>query len=391
MGSMLPRLLSLWCVLASTVAQNVTVPLALAGAEGGGGTNIPFGSNQACRIQCIYEAAELPWTGPRVITGLLLRPDLNPLVGTAAKGFLDISVLVSTTDKTSATASATFLANRGADATWVMVHQLIQLPAQPAVPTGSTGPRPANIPLMFQVPWAYGLTPAVGSLPAPSSLLVEIHIHSQPSGLYRVDNLSGCAAPSSSFGQVGPACASLNGQPVTLAGDPSMLAGNLFNWQLANAPPSMPFLVTMNLSNTGGLAGNPAWPLPYPMFDPANPALPSPALASLGWPAPDCYLNVDPVAALGGVADTSGAGLVGGQLPPGQQFLGTTIYAQALVFAPTINPLRFITSLGYASTVCGPLGVVRVYAFYNSAANPPVPEPTAGTVQYGAGFILDVM
>jgi hypothetical protein len=70
--------------------------------------------------------------------------------------------------------------------------------------------------------------------------------------------------------------------------------------------------------------------------------------------------------------------------------LGQVFYAQAVSFAQTANPLRIITSLGRSSTVCGPLGVARVYAFYNNLATPPPPPPTSGLVQVGVGFILDV-
>jgi hypothetical protein len=184
--------------VAPLTAQNVTVPEVMNGVEGGGGTSIPFGSSQACRYQCIYDAEELPWIGPRLISAIYLRPDFNGGLGTPPKGFLDISVLVSTTSKTSATASAVFAENRGVDATWVMQNQIIQLPAQPASPLPPApplpAPRPANIPLVFTVPWAYGLTPVVQGLPAPRNLLVEIWIHSQPPGAYRVDNLSSCSA-----------------------------------------------------------------------------------------------------------------------------------------------------------------------------------------------------
>lgn len=370
-------------------AQNVTVPSALAGVEGGSGTNIPFGSNLACRIQCIYDAEELPWVGPRVLTGLLLRADNNtPNTAMPAKGWLDVSVLVSTTDKTAATASANFLENRGTDAMWVIVNQQLQLPAQPAWPAG---PRPANVPFVFNVPWVYGLTPATPTMPAPRSLLVEIHIHSQPSGAYRVDSMSSCVAPQASFGAIGPACAVPGSPAVTLVGGTSMLAGSSYSWTIANAPPGMPFLVSLNTTNTGGLAGNPAWPLPYPMFDPANPSQPSPALLVLGWPAPDCYLNIDPVVALGGLADAAGNGTVSGGVPPGRQLVGQTFHGQAIVLAPTANPLRLVTSLGRSATVCGPLGVARIHAFYNNAATPPPAPPTTGTVQVGVGFVFDVM
>ena len=368
-------------------AQNVTVPAVLNGVEGGGGTNIPFGSNQACRYQCIYDAEELPWIGPRVITGLLLRADGALGTAIAAKGFLDVSVLMSTTSRNSATASANFAENYGTDVTLVIDHLIMQLPAQPAL---TTAPRPANIPLVFQVPWAYGLTPATTSLPVPTNLLVEIHIHAQPSGAYRIDNMSGCVAPQSQFGLASPPCAFVPGQPVAISGDTSMLAGSNYTWQVANMPPSMPFLLAVNLSNTGGLLGNPAWPLPYPMFDPANPSQPSAALASLLYPAPGCYLNIDPVVALSGLADQAGLGSVTAPLPAGRQFVGTTYYTQAVVLAPTVNPLRFISSRGHSATICGPLGVARIHAFYNNSTTPPPPPPTSGQVVLGVGMVFDV-
>jgi hypothetical protein len=372
------------------LAQNITVPAAMNGIEGGGGTSIPFGTNQSCRYQCVYDAEELPWTGPRVITGLMLRPD-GVLTATPAKGFLDISVLVSTTTRNSATASAVFAENYGVDATWVISRQPLMLPAQPALASTAQLPRPANIPLVFQVPWAYGLTPATTTLPAPRNLLIEIHIHFQPAGPYRLDNVSSCTATQAPFGLVQAPCEYTTGQPVTVIGNNSMLAGLDYSWQVANMPPSMPFLLAVNLTNTGGLLGNPAWPLPYPMFDPANPTQPSPALAVFGFPAPGCYLNIDPVVTFAGQADVGGAGAITTLLPAGRQFVGTTIYTQAIVLAPTVNPLRFITSEGRSSTICGPLGVSRIHAFYNGAATPPLTPPTSGQVGIGVGMVFEVM
>jgi hypothetical protein len=143
------------------------------------------------------------------------------------------------------------------------------------------------------------------------------------------------------------------------------------------------------VTNSGGLLGNPAWPLPYPMFDPSNPSQPSAALTLLGWPAPDCWLNVDPVVALGGVTDASGVGSTSAPVPPGRQVVGQQFFAQAIAMAPTANPLRMITSLGRSTTVCGPLGVARIHAFYDGTATPPV-VPTSGQLQTGAGLVFDV-
>jgi hypothetical protein len=374
--------------VAALAAQNVTVPALLNGVEGAGGTNIPFGSNQACRIQCIYDAAELPWQGPRLLTAIRLRADNNtPNVAVPAKGWLQISLLVSTTSKTALTASPVFAENRGADATWVIQNLICQLPAQPATPAG---PLPANIDFPFAVPWMFGLTPAVSSLPPPQNLLVEFHIHSQPSGSYRLDNLGGCTSTQNAFGNRGPACAVPGQAGLTVLGDPSMLAASSYGWNVANAAPNSPYFVALDVTNQGGLFGNPAWPLPYPMFDPANPALPSTALAALGHPAPDCWLNITPLTLIGGVANASGAGVAMTAIPPGRQMIGQTFYAQATSFAQSANPLRMITSRGQSSTVCGPLSVARVYAFYNHLATPPPPPPTSGLVQAGVGFIFDV-
>lgn len=367
-------------------AQSTTVPALLQGVEGGGGTSVPFGTNQACRYQCLYEAGELPWSGPRVITGIRIRPDLNTGPMTVPqKGFLEISVLMSTTDRDITTMSPVFAQNYGTDVTLVVDRQLVMLPAQPPQ---ASGPMPANIPLVFTVPWVYGLTPVVQGQPPPRNLLVEIHIHSQPSGIYRIDNIGNCSAQQTTVGTVGAACA-YGAQPATLSGDTSMVAGSNYTWRVAGAPPSMPFLIGLNLVAGGFLLDNPAWPLPYPMFDPANPTLPAPALAALTYPAPDCYLHINMPVFLSGITDTNGVGTATALLPAGRQNVGTTFYAQALVLAPTVNPLRFITTAGYGATICGPLGVARNSAFYNSTVVPP-PVPTSGSIQVGIGMVFEV-
>lgn len=372
-------------------AQNVTVPAALAGVEGGGGTGIPFGSNLACRYQCIYDAAELPWSGPRQINGISLRADNGtpaaPGAPIAAKGWIDISVLMSTTHANSATASATFEANHGEDWSWALAGGRIQLPAQAAAPVG---PRPANIDLLFPTPWFYGLTPARNGQPPPQNLLVEIWIHAQPAGSYRIDNLGGCFAPVSNFGNQGPACLTPGNPLPTLSTDASMLAGSTFTWSIANGPANAPFVLAIALTNQGGLYGQSAYPLPYPMFDPLNPSQPSAALAALHWSAPDCWFNLDPATTLFGVCDSAGAGALVTNLPAGRQHVGLTLFGQGYVYSQTANPLQVITTLGRSSTICGPLGVTRIYAFYNGSGTPPPPAPTSGSLQPGLGMVFEV-
>jgi len=383
------------CLLAGLTAQNVTVPSNMDGIEGGGGTGIPFGSSQACRYQCLYDAEELPWIGPRVLTGVRIRPDLNNGAAVPAKGFLEISVLMSTSGRNSATSSSVFDDNYGTDAIWVIQNRVIQLPAQPVVPGNPpVGPRPANIDLTFDAPWIYGLTPVISSQPEPGGLLIEIWIHSQPSGSYRVDNMSSCTAPWVEFGNVGPGCTSAGLSPVALSGNVSMQAGSNYTWEVSNAPNSMPFLLLLSLSDTGHLYGNPAWPLPYPLFDPANPTSPSAAMIAAGfqYSAPDCWFNLDfySSAVFGGVTNTAGVGQMSAPVPPGRELVGVTFHAQALVLAPTANPFFMITSKGRSTTVCGPLGVARMFQFYNNTGTPLPLPPTSGSRSVGVGLVLEV-
>lgn len=385
-----PRLIAATLFVASLGAQD-TVPQGMLGVEGGGGTGIPFGGSQACRYQVVYDAAELPWSGPRLINGIRIRPDFNNGVATPAKGFLDVSVLVSTTHRDAASSSTEFDQNYGTDAQWVIDHRVLQLPAQPPLASGS-GPRPANIDLPFSTPWIFGLTPSTSSLPAPANLLLEVQIHSQPAGSYRVDNLSSCVAPTAAFGNVGAACSYTGSGPVLLTGDASMLAGSSYSWRISDAPPSSLFLVALDQTNQGGFLGNPAWPLPYPLFDPAAPSQPSALLQAAGflWSAPDCWLNVTPNAVYGGVTDAAGDGLVTTTLPAGRQYVGTTLFAQAIVYAQTVNPLQFMTSRGRETTVCGPLGVARVFKFYSASGGAAATPPASGTRTLGVGFVIEV-
>lgn len=388
MTSLPPILLSSLAALAVRLpGQNPTVPAALQGTEGNGSSSVPFGSSLACVYQCLYDAAELPWSGPRLISGIALRADNGtPLAaGTAiaAKGWLDVSVRISTTYRTAATASAVFAENRGEDSTLVLSMARIQLPAQPAQ---GIGPRPANIDLMFQTPWFYGLTPARPNQPPPDSLLLEILVHSQPAGSYRLDNLGSCLAAAADFGNQGPACTvpGAAGQPA-LTTDPSMLAGSPFTWTVANAPANAPYVLFGALTSQGVLYGNPAYSLPYPLFDPSNPTQPSAAFAALRYAAPDCWFNLDPATTIFGVCDASGTGTLTVALPAGRTNVGLTLFGQALILAPTANALQMVTTKGRQSTICGPLGVARIHAFHSSAT-----PPTSGAVAYGQAAIFEV-
>lgn len=211
----------------------------------------------------------------------------------------------------------------------------------------------------------------------------------------KLGNLGGCVAVASDFGNQGPACTvppapgAPGGLP-TLATSTSMQAGGAFTWTLTNGPANAPFLVAVNLTNQGGLYGQATLPLPYPLFDPANPSLPPPGIPALRWPAADCWFNINPVATVFSVCDAAGTGNITTMMPAGRQFVGLTLFGQAIVHSQTANPLQIVTTKGRQSTICGPLGVARIYAFYNGTGNPAPPPPTSGAAQYGQGMVFEV-
>ena len=95
-------------------------------------------------------------------------------------------------------------------------------------------------------------------------------------------------------------------------------------------------------------------------------------------------------ASLGGTTDAVGEGDANMLLPAGRELVGLEVYSQALVLAPTANPLFLITSLGRSTTVCGPLGVARIYQFYNGSVTPTPPPPGSGSRSLGVGLVIEV-
>lgn len=360
------------------VAQFPTVPATLAGVEGGSGSSIPFGLGQAVRYMCIYDAEELPWTGPRVIQAIALRADntLDNSTTFAQVQFVDLSVAISTSSVRAENASATFDDNHGADRVLVIAQAHIVLPAQPPM----AGPRPANIVLQFAQPWIYGMTPVRNGEPAPSSLVVDLMIRNQPSGVtYRIDNLGGCSSQITPFGNHDPAlCQTSASQPLVLSGDASMLGGTNYTWRVSGMAQSALFGIILNASNRGSFFGQ---PVPVPLFDPLNPTLPNAALG-LPFAAPGCWVNLPILSVLIGAGNQAGTGTVSIGLPAGRRFVGESVFAQAVVYDLSANPLLFVTSAGQRSTMCGPLAVARIYS--TGAA------PTTGQVSLGQGAVIEV-
>lgn len=386
MPSML-RALACLCVSTSAalLAQNDTVPSLLNGLEGGSGTSIPFGLSQPVRIQFVYDSEELPWTGPRVITRVSMRADnADPNVTTfAPKGFVFVSMLLSTTSRKAEATTATFEENYGSDAMLVLDNVPMMLPAQPALP----GARPANIDFVLPTPWIFGMTPVRPNQPAPSNLLIELRIHSQPVGAYRIDNVGSCSIPPVAFGSNGPLCVPAGGPPLQLSGGNSLVAGASYTWTISNATPSAPTFLMIGVETTGSLFGVPTLPLPVALFDAADPLRANPAMTAIApgllYGAPDCWIDVLPIDTMFAMANAGGVATVTIGISANRDLVGESLFAQAIGFTQTANPLQYVTSLGQQSTVCGPIGVARIYTLGTVTS-------TTGQRSLGQGAVFEL-
>lgn len=365
-------LVHLLTLLGVGLRAQYVVPRALATTEGGSSTAIPFGTDQPGRVQCIYDAEELPWTGALMIQGIDLRAD-NSVPGTtqfALKQFVAVDVWVSTAATTSENPSQTYAANHGLDVTRVLANGRLSLPAQPP---SNVAPRPCNVPIPFSLaPFFYDLSPIRGPRPRRPGLCIEMAIQVQPTGDYRMDSNLVCTSPWATFGVVGPACltsrrqtaggyAPLGLQPFGIGqAVPSISAGGRVTYAVTNMPDAAPFVLALgSLEATGSWQGQ---PLPAPLFS-------------------TCYVNTDWLTMTPGLGDTAGVGQISFSVPIGRQLVGRWILAQAICRDLAANPAFMVTSLGVKAQVCGPLGVARVSNLGDSQA-------TSGSVSVGSALVF---
>ena len=321
----------------SAMAQSAIVPAAMNGVEGGSATNVPFGSSLACRYQCIYDANTLPWSGPRLINGLNIRADNgSPLAagaGSAAKGYLVVSVMLSTTATSAVAASSTFADNRGQDRQWVLANYHLQLPAQPVVPVG---PRPADIQLPFTTPFWFGATPVHNNQPQPANLMVEIWILSQPSrgvsdrqprrlhrdhGVLRQPGSAGLPCP-------GPGGADavdelVDGRRQQLRLDRRQLRAERAARAVAGTHGSGHAVRRVERHAAGAVVRS-------RQSIAAVAAVPGPGLGRarlLG--------HLDPAVTILASADAAGTAVFNTQLPSGSQYVGLTLFGQGLIYSQT--------------------------------------------------------
>ena len=341
------------------------VPKTLATVEGGSASNLPFGTSGPMRYQVIYNAEELPFAAPVQLSRLYIRPDgLTSAI--AQKQFATLTMRMSTTFARAEAASPNFDKNHGVDAHIVQTAFNLALPARPA----ST---PVPVPRQYwtYIPFAqasfFDLTPVRTPYGQQTKgLALEMLIVSQPSGSYPIDSPAGCKSQVRWFGKQGPRCVtSGNRQPLHLGISESIQAGSPVTFTVDEAPPGVPFAVVLGGGETGTWSGQP---------------LPVDLTLLGGW---DCYVNVEFLVGLIGVADGQGVGRLKLDLPSSRGIVGLEIFAQAIVQDIGANPLKHSTSLGVRGDVCGPLGVARVYATGSYTA-------VTGIVSYGEALILEL-
>ncbi len=351
-------------VFCGSLTAQVIVPRTMATREGGSSTAIPFGLSQPARVLCLYDAEELPWTGPTLISGIDLRAD-NDVPSTtsfAQKQYIAMHVRLSTAARRSDVASATFDDNHGIDATFVLTNSRLSLPAQPP---SATAPRPCNVSIPI-TPFFFDLSPIRGPRPPPPGLAIEFRVVLQPVGDYRLDSPLQCASTISSFGSLGPLCRTGRGLPLTITPNSSVKAGDRVTYTVDNMLRDTIFVVSIgSLAGVGQFGG---FPLPISM-------------APLQ--APDCYVNTDWLLLTPGLGDQNGRGQVSYTIPPGRQLVGRSIHAQALCRDLIANPFLHVTSLGVSASICGPLGMARISALGDEQA-------VTGAVSYGAGYVIQL-
>ena len=363
----------LLCLPVPILAQvALVVPKTMAGVEGIGGGAQPFGFGQPMRYMCIYNAEELPFSGPVIMNGLWLRADhstIPPDDSFAAKQFLTITVAVSTSTARAETSQPKFGDYHGPDMSLVVVGANIALPPQPTTlgAGGVPAPRPFNIPIVFKNPTFFDVSPV--RLPYgqfPKSLVVEFIISSQPTGSYLLDSPLICSSKVRWFGKQGPRCVtSPHHQPLDISCDDSLKAGGTVTFTVNEVPPNNPFAVILGTSNSGTWKG---------MTLPVD-------LTSYG--GYDCYVNVDWVSTSTSTADPQGVGRANFSIPAGRSVVGLELLAQGIAYDISANPLLATTTLGIGTTVCGPLGVARISNLGNASA-------TTGTYAYGSCMIFEV-
>jgi hypothetical protein len=356
-------------LLGTAGAQAPIAPKSFATVEGLSGSSLPFGTNQPVRFQCIYDNEDLPFSGPVLVRGVGIRAnhDHDPNLAFAQKEFFYLHVLVSTTSLKAVETTTEFSRNHGRDLQQVLTGGRISLPPQPAQPVG---PRPCNVRLPFQTPVFFDLTPYRLPGQRPSSFVLDLLVEISPNTqAYDVDTPFLCSSQIVPFGVIGPQCVTSRGTPrrhLTIASSDSVKAGGSITFTVGEMPDQALFGVMIGTTDTGTWRG-----LTLPVD-----------LTPLG--AAGCYVLTDWIHTAVAVGDSTGQGRASFSIPSGREFVGGRLYAQAICRDLSSNPLFYVTSLGVRTTVCGPVGVARIFALGDHAAR-------YGQRTYGSGLIVEFL
>lgn len=348
---------------AQTTGKTEVLPASMATTEGLGGTPYPFGIGKACRFQTLYESVNE--RGPtQIVTELRMRGDwVNPTYSQKAKGYANMGISMSHSDRGFATVSSTFSWNRGLDETGVFTIKKVLFPAQAS---SKTGPRPFNIKFKLDRPFIHR--------PAAGNLLVEYYILEQPAGDYRLDSGLHCLSPSASFGKRDSSCywtrktsTGTEQAYLRLKSNVSIKLGSHIDWTLEDAPPNTPALFM--IGNDPKYARWGALPVPIP-------------LNAFG--APGCYLNTDILLVTTALSNSSGTAVASIKIPDNYAFLHQYLHSQALAPQYAANRMGLVFSLGHKAEICGPVTDTRIMAIGDLKAE-------TGSILYGDAPVLQLV
>lgn len=327
--------ISVLCTAVAAVAQ--VAPFGLTSVEGSGTSPHLFGGATPVRLMDIYNQAVLPpgFDQPRSIRGITLRADTyNNTVRFAPKRGIALQVFISTSFATAESTELSFEAMHGVDRTLV-VDGWLDIPEQP-VPTTPAAPRPFNIPMPFDQPWVFQLSPARRGPQLPDNLVVDYKIYNKRSSdAYYLDSAGFCKANKTPFG-LGAQCRGTSGKPITLQTNDDAYASNRLLFAVRDAIPTNTVTLALSMRPLGGF-------IPVEIDQGSG-----------------CYINFAPIVAIPLPADSTGSAVFRFPLPRDGRIVGLDVHAQAAAFDFNANRALHVTSFGLTTTICGPDPVAQM-------------------------------
>jgi len=298
--------------------------------DGSGQNAFPFSGSNQFSFQQLHDDL---WGRPRVIHELAFRINLKT---SCAARTMNLTLKLSTSPNTSATASSTFAANHGTDLKTVISKQTVKWPAQTA--SGQVAPFAFTLGFMNN-PFIYR---GVGTL------CWEVRVHSNTQVSYVMhDAVSTSSAPTLA-GPYGAGCTATGASApaaLTATFTPGA-AAYAYDCRATNLPASKPGIWFMGTSCSfwGGLL------LP---FD----------LGPLG--AKGCSLHCSIALVFPGTVGSSGALALKTSIPYSSLLAGLPVYSQCAAVDPGPAPLPLVFTNGHVNAfqvaTTNPYGSCRIY------------------------------